>query len=350
MKKIGIIISSFYPKIGGSEKQLQLISENLIEKGYEVEVVTRRYKGLARIEYVGNIKVRRIGIVKLNKSAEKISFYVNSILYYLINFKSKPDIIIASQTGVAARVAIFIKRIFNCKVLVRIAGGELKKFETNKSKFSMKFKNVDKFIVLSEDMKKTMERLNEKRVEKITNAVVKQVDIVSNTGRYVLFCGRIEKVKGLDLLLESWRQMQKAGFEIPLVIVGDGSLKKDLEDEYSDLRSVKWVGEDKNTSKYYKNARLLINTSEYEGISNTILEAQSYGIPVVASNVGGNKDLISNYKNGILFERDSSDVIKTICEIYFNEKKILDMKSNSLEYIKNHYIENIIGKYIKQFN
>ena len=126
--------------------------------------------------------------------------------------------------------------------------------------------------------------------------------------------------------------------------------KKDLEDEYSDLRSVKWVGEDKNTSKYYKNARLLINTSEYEGISNTILEAQSYGIPVVASNVGGNKDLISNYKNGILFERDSSDVIKTICEIYFNEKKILDMKSNSLEYIKNHYIENIIGKYIKQFN
>ena len=144
--------------------------------------------------------------------------------------------------------------------------------------------------------------------------------------------------------------MQKAGVDIPLVIVGDGSLKKELEDEYSDLRSVKWIGEDKNTSKYYKNARLLINTSEYEGISNTILEAQSYGIPVIASNVGGNKDLISNYKNGILFERDPNDVINTICEIYFNEKRILDMKSNSLEYIKNHYIENIIGKYIKQFN
>lgn len=350
MKRISVIISSFYPKIGGSEKQLQLISESLIEKGYEVEVVTRRYRGLEKVEYVGNIKVKRIGIVKLNKSFEKISFYVNSILYYLINFKSKPDIIIASQTGVAAKVAIFIKKIFNCKVLVRIAGGELKKFENKKGKFSREFKNVDKFIVLSEDMKKTMENLNEKRVEKITNAVVKQDQIDSNIGRYVLFCGRVEKVKGLDLLLESWRQMQKAGFEIPLVIVGDGSLKKDLEDEYSDLRSVKWIGEDENTSKYYQNARLLINTSEYEGISNTILEAQSYGIPVIAANIGGNKDIISNYKNGILFERDSKDVIKTICEIYFNEKKILDMKSNSLEYIKNHYIENIIGKYINQFN
>lgn len=350
MKRVNIIISSFYPKIGGAEKQLQLISEKLIEEGYEVEVITRRYKGLAKVEYIGNIRVRRIWMIKLNKNTEKLSFYINSILYYLTKFKTKPDVIIASQTGVAARVAITIKTIFNCKVLVRIAGGELKKFEGNNSKFGKIFKRVDKFIVLSEDMKKTMEKLNEKRVEKITNAVLKQVNIEANIGRYILFCGRIEKVKGLDLLLDSWRQMQIIGVEIPLVIVGDGSLKKQLEERYKELRCVKWVGEDTDTDKYYKNARLLINTSEYEGISNTILEAQSYGIPVIASNVGGNKDLISNYKNGILFERDINSLIKTICEIYFNEEMILEMKNNSLEYIKNHYIENIICKYIDQFN
>ena len=350
MKKISIIISSFYPMIGGSERQLQLISEELIKRRYDIEVITRKYNGLSKIEYVGNIKVRRIGIIKINKTTEKISFCINSILYYLFNFKNKPDVIIASQTGICSVVAMFIKKIFKCKVLVRVAGGELRSFENNKKRFAKIFKNVDKFIVLSEDMKNTMENLNEKRVEKITNAVLEQTKLEFNMGEYVFFCGRIEKVKGVDLLLESWRQIQKNGYNIPLVIVGDGNLKKELEIKYNDLIDVKWMGEDRDTSKYYKNARLLINTSEYEGISNTILEALSYGVPVIATNVGGNKDLISNYKNGILIDREIDEIVETVSELYFNDKKILDMKNNSLEYIKNHYIENIIEKYINEFN
>lgn len=350
MKKISIIISSFYPKIGGSEKQLQLLAENLITNGYEVEVITRRYKGLSKTEYVGNIKVNRINIVQANKTTEKISFYINSIFHYFFDFKNKPDIIIASQTGIASMVAIFIKKILKCKVLVRIAGGELQDFEGKKNKFNNRFKNVDRFIVLSNDMKITMEALGEKRITKITNAVLQHTNLEHNIGSYILFCGRIEKVKGIDLLLESWREMQKAGFEIPLVIVGDGSLKRELEYEYKYLRTVKWVGEEQDPSKYYRSARLLINTSEYEGISNTILEALSYGVPVIASNVGGNKDIISDYGNGILFERDSEDIISTICQIYFNDKKIKEMKKNSIEYVKNHNIERIVNEYIKQFN
>ena len=166
MKKISIIISSFYPMIGGSERQLQLISEELIKRRYDIEVITRKYNGLSKIEYVGNIKVRRIGIIKINKTTEKISFCINSILYYLFNFKNKPDVIIASQTGICSVLAMFIKKIFKCKVLVRVAGGELRSFENNKKRFAKIFKNVDKFIVLSEDMKNTMENLNEKRVKK----------------------------------------------------------------------------------------------------------------------------------------------------------------------------------------
>ncbi len=349
MKNITIVISSFYPKIGGSERQLQLVASELAKRGYNIEVITRKYKGLTSVDYINNIRVKRIPVIKNNKFLEKISFYINSIVYILKNRKNT-DIFIASQTGSSAGIALTLKKFIKCKVFVRIAGSELLRFDDENLKFKKRFKNVDKFIILNDEMKNTLDKLEEKRVTKISNAVICNNNTQKSGGDYVLFCGRIEKVKGVDLLLETWVKLEKNGFDIPLIIVGDGSQKSILENKYRYLKRVNWVGMQSDTSKYYNNAKILINSSSYEGISNTILEAMSFGIPIIATNVGGNSELVKSMYNGLLIQRDIESLYNAIVNLYNDNDTLEKMGNNSKIIIKqNHEIQKIVNKYESLF-
>ena len=83
--------------------------------------------------------------------------------------------------------------------------------------------------------------------------------------------------------------------------------------------------------------RYVINAETKGDFASTNVKIQFYWfLHLVSGQVTYLEEEI-DYKNGILFERDPNDVIKTICEIYFNEKIILDMKRNSLEYCHNAF-------------
>lgn len=348
MKKVTIIISRFYPKIGGAETQLKLIATELAQRGYDVEVIARKYEGLSSKDEIDNVKIKRIPIIKFNPILEKLSFYLNSVAYILTQ-KKKPQSIIAVQTGSEAAIALTVKKIIKCQVNIRIAGGELKLFKGKEDLFQKKFKNVDNFVILNKDMKKNLKELGEFSTKHITNAVLPPKETNSNLGEYVLFCGRIETVKGPELLLQGFDKMYKNNIQIPLVIVGDGTQRERLETQYSHLTNVKWVGEQHDTDKYYKDARILINTSEYEGISNTILEGLSYGIPIIATKVGGNVEIVKHQQTGLLIDENVDQVYEAVSNIYYDEKMLKEMKKNALDYIKQHDISNIVDKYVQVF-
>lgn len=110
--------------------------------------------------------------------------------------------------------------------------------------------------------------------------------------REILFVGRLSKDKRVEPIIRAVEDMGKAGSgmdgsEIRLTIVGDG-------EEYHNLipyagERIRFVGAvpPKEVKEYMQNSDILVMNSSFEGVPMTILEAISYGLPVVSTNVGG---------------------------------------------------------------
>ena len=95
-----------------------------------------------------------------------------------------------------------------------------------------------------------------------------------------------------------------------LIIIGDGPEKDALLRYREDLQlrdRVLFLGERDDVARFMTSFDLLWNCSEYEGQSNSILEAQSLGVPVMASDIPGNRDLIDSGKNGLLISEFDGD-------------------------------------------
>ena len=117
-----------------------------------------------------------------------------------------------------------------------------------------------------------------------------------------LWVGRIQAQKNLSFLLEAWRRSQLS--DAQLVLAGDGPDRQKIERYIGDLglsntRITGWLSRDELLA-HYQSAHVLLNTSFYEGHSNTALEGMSTGLPVFASDVPGNRDLVVEGVSGFV--------------------------------------------------
>jgi glycosyltransferase involved in cell wall biosynthesis len=115
-------------------------------------------------------------------------------------------------------------------------------------------------------------------------------------GRIVVGCvARFEPVKNHDLLLRAFREAQRARPELLLVLVGDGSLRPDLQALAQSLeiaQAVRFAGDQPDTAAWYRCFDAFVLASRAEGTSMSILEAMASGCPVIATDVGGNRALL----------------------------------------------------------
>lgn len=157
----------------------------------------------------------------------------------------------------------------------------------------------------------------------------------------ILFVGRVDDPrKGLDILL---RIFKKVLFELDcqLLIVGSGnpenalSLAKSLDI----LDKIFFAGQvDNNTLyKYYNLCDVYVCPSKLEGFGLTILEAISVGKPVVAFKVGSIPELIENYYNGILIERNDIDNFATAICYLLKNGKLKWTTEERINYIKENF-------------
>lgn len=121
--------------------------------------------------------------------------------------------------------------------------------------------------------------------------------------------GRLDPVKNHSALLKAFASLQRHVPSLRLTIVGDGPLRGSLEAEVRALGVadlVAFTGLRSDTPELMRRFDILVQPSVNEGISNTILEAMATGLPVVASRVGGNPELIADEVTGRLYDPSDS--------------------------------------------
>lgn len=125
---------------------------------------------------------------------------------------------------------------------------------------------------------------------------------------YALFVGRLSVEKGLRTLINTWQNVPY----INLKIIGDGDLLEELKN--NSTKNVEVLGR-KNREEifdYIQRANYLVFPSEwYEGFPVSIVEAFSYGLPVIASKLGSHAEIISDGKTGLLFEAGNVEDLRS---------------------------------------
>jgi glycosyltransferase involved in cell wall biosynthesis len=154
--------------------------------------------------------------------------------------------------------------------------------------------------------------------------------------KFFLFIGRLTEEKGIDVLLKAAKT-----FRFKLVIIGDGPLKRKVASAAKNNPDILYLGLQSKAVviEYLKKCRALIFPSIwYEGFPMTILEAFSTGTPVIASNLGGMREIIQDKINGLHFvPGDELHLIAKIIQVSTDQSLASKLSNNArLSYLE-HY-------------
>ena len=161
----------------------------------------------------------------------------------------------------------------------------------------------------------------------------------SLAGTNIIFVGRIFSIKGVHVLVEAAKILKESGHIFRINIIGKG------QDEYeSDIRKkIDEYGLDGNVflegmvsqediPKYYKNSDIAVVPSLKESFGITLIEAMSSGLPVIASKVGAIPEIIEDGTDGILVEPDEPEVLaRAIALLIENKQKRIALGEKARE-------------------
>jgi len=205
---------------------------------------------------------------------------------------------------------------------------------------------ADLVVCNSKEIQKELSELkniNPSKIKLIHNGVdSKTVDRVQLTEaglkqiNKIVVLANFHSYKGYDLLLDSLELITEPSLN--LTFIGDGEVFRDTQARVLKISHHKFnlLGQVKNVSEILATQRFAIHPSRTEGLSNAILEELSAGLPVIAFDVGGNRELISNYNNGFLVQLgDTNDLANKIKILCSNDSLLLQMSANARESVKD---------------
>lgn len=294
--------------------------------------------------------------------------YFNILLFIIMNPNYKIiHIHGASRISFYRKYILFLslKYLLKRRIIYHIHGGEFHLFEKESNVITKKLihhmiNKSNLIICLSEEWKNFfLKTFNPKKVLILNNIISMPllVNVLKKKNLLqFIFLGKIVEGKGIfDLLNTIHKNKEYLNNKIKLVIGGDGETKR-LKEEIHKLNItniveyIGWIsGEDKD--KLLSESDINILPSYNEGLPISILEAMSYKMPIIATNVGGIPRVVKNEKNGILIEAGNYDMIfKSMKYFIENINKIEEYGNNSFDIVQDFLPKKVIKDLINIYN
>jgi glycosyltransferase involved in cell wall biosynthesis len=163
---------------------------------------------------------------------------------------------------------------------------------------------------------------------------------ISSQDRIILGAGRLVKQKGWLKFIEIATEVLKKEERVCFLIAGSGEEGEYLHELICKLgleRKIILTGYLKEIYSLYNIADIFMNTSLWEGLPYVILEAMIMKVPVVATNIPGNQDLITDNENGFLFDLDHhSDAVIILQKLLSDECYRRQIGGRGYEYLKTN--------------
>lgn len=329
--------------LGGAQSVVVNLSNTLVSRGHEVAVTAGTDDG--KMWDLLDAEVSKFPCRSLQRSVSPIKDMTALWQLHRIYREYKPDVIHlhSSKAGMLGRIA-FPKN----KIVYTVHG-----FDSIRLAFRS-FLPIERFmqrrcraiVGVSEHDLRTMKECGiHRNVTYIHNGILEAVqdpalswEVPSMRYKKVVLCiARLSPPKRHDLFLKVAARLPEYAF----VWIGN-------QDDVTDHpENVFMLGNQFQASRFCQLADLFMLPSDYEGLPMVIIEAMSYGLPVVASNVGGVSEIVRDYETGFAVDNDVEAFVEKIRYILEDENAYDDMSRKSMEYFRNDLtIDCMLDKYM----
>ncbi|MBF0196954.1 MAG: glycosyltransferase [Planctomycetes bacterium] len=337
---------------GGAQKVLLDLIACLPEDEYQIHIISgietgkegSLWSNLTELLAPENIHACPAMIRSVNPIKDYIAYgHIRKILR-----KIKPDIVHThtSKAGVVGRFAAIKEKvpkiihsthglIYNSDANIPGVGGSLslKAFKAVEEHLG---KSTHSLITLSQEETGEAIRLNlapASCIQNISNGVPLQelAAIERDPSSWKVphirlgIAGRLNKEKGHELLIRSMQKVLKSFPNISLKIAGRGPLKEELENLSAELGisdHIHFDGFHHNISEFLKNIDIFILSSHYEGFGLVLIEAMAAGLPIVATDVGGVREVVKDGITGLIVPSGREDELCMGIEYFLQHPKL----------------------------
>lgn len=353
MSKILLFIPSLFNS-AGTERISTSLANALHEKGYEVDFVVHSSNTESFYKLHPSIHVYSLSLNgNINTHKLKAAIRLRKLIKH-----HKYEAIINVGVACANVTMLVAPQVYGCKVI------SWEHFSIKGLNFKRRLKHYisvflsNHTIVLTNADRSAYPKIFNNKMAVIPNFTdinpLQNISLLSN--KVVLACGRLEEeVKRFDLLLEIWSRVNAKMPEWILRIVGDGDPSL-LYDEAKKLKitgSVQFAGRCNDMSKEYLRSSLFVVTSKYESFSLVIIEAKSFGVPVVSFDCPfGPREIVQNETDGLLIENGNVESFsKAMIRLMGNKDLRQKMGQRAaLDYLDRWNVNKVIDKWMVILN
>jgi len=178
---------------------------------------------------------------------------------------------------------------------------------------------------------------------------------IANDSPVIVTIGRLDEQKGHRFLIEAFPAILKSHPQARLVIVGEGPLEADLRRQSLQLgltNCVCFAGWRNDVSAVLKAGRCLVLSSLWEGMPNVVLEAMAAGIPVVATDVEGVRELIEPNRSGVVVPPASAEALASaVCRLLDDPNFGSELSATAQQLVRERFtIENMSRYWSETYN
>jgi glycosyltransferase involved in cell wall biosynthesis len=347
--KIAILVAGLPPLCNGGTEIATVALARCASKKHEVHVIAATSEN-------GEYKIP--GVIVHTVKTVKVP-YLYGLLYVpgavQAIKKIKPDVIHAQGTQMA--LAAFVASKCTGIPYIFYGRGEIyTKWFGKRILSSILMNEADRIIAQTVDMAEEMGLYTFRNIDVIPNGIdLERFDngfpVKSNYLKVAVAVGRARPEKNLACFVDAIKYLEnELHFDHVMgCIIGDGEqipmLKKRAEGA-----NIKFVGAMDNSliPQALRSADILVNTSMSEGFPMAVLEAYAAGLPVVAPNICGMKEIVTNNTNGFLYEPGNYRACAMCILEIFNKPKMAEFFSNNnLQRVKRYSWDNVVERLYK---
>lgn len=341
-----ILLSPLPPPNGGIATWTEIYKKNMLDMGHVIDVVDLAVKGIRSRDIHGKIHFKD----ELRRNANiyhELSCYLRDRSYDVAHVNTS-----CSNLGII-RDYHCIKKIekkgipivleCHCNLVDALHNRMKNKF------FRLMASKVKEIIVLNDASLNKAKKIAPGKVIKLPNFIEKERIIhekqISDRIHRVLFTGNILKTKGCNEIIESAKKMQQIDF----YLVGKNGNEIELKEVPGNVFLEGPRNRDE-VKKYLEGADVFLFPSYSEGFSMSLLEAMACGLPIIATDVGENREMVGSGGGTIIPPRDSEKIIESL--IGMNDKAVRQsMSINNTKKVRGQYAADVVlAKIVKIYD
>ena len=327
--RVLILISSYYPDIGGHEVFAREITRRLVRDGNGVDVIT----GHVVDTIPGEVEVKShqfevidgANVYRLDQSVFPPLFFLRAVRQLVkLDKLHNYNVIHSVGEGIYSQVSTMGKLIRRKPHLITIQGGILQRGFSNrlgdrllKPRVRWSLRKADAVHAISRNLARAAKGLGVRNVTIIPNGIdeaifkprdkraLRQKYGFSPNEKIIVCVSRLIPRKRVDSVIRATDHLAQEVPELRLIAIGDGSQRQELEELITELdiqhrvELKGWLPQHE-IPDYLSLADVFVSPPDFEGLGIVFIEALACGVPVIGSSVGGIPDIIEDGKNGIL--------------------------------------------------